>query len=144
MLKHVTVTPWSWYIFIWHLSVAFLPYQLKCMSFQLSENEKRRSLLWHGFDRFSRKLRGEFSPSCIVSPTHKSVHRTTSNGESRRSLSENDSTPVRIVGSAGTQRRQLFSSNKQYSMPAEVLFFVFLCVLCAWRSAWPRLMDEMR
>lgn len=88
--------------------------------FQLSEKEKRRSLLWYGFDRFSRKLRGELSPSCIVSPSHKAVHRTTSSGESRRTLSENDSTSVRTVGSAGTKRRQLFSSNKQISMPAEV------------------------
>lgn len=103
------------------------PLSAQCMCFQLSEKEKRRSLLWHGFDRFSRKLRGELSPSCIVSPPHQIVHRTSSTEESRRTFSEDDSTPLRTVGSAGTKRRQLFTSSKQLSMPAEVSFSVYEC-----------------
>uniref|UniRef100_A0A1I7WD18 Protein phosphatase methylesterase-1 n=1 Tax=Heterorhabditis bacteriophora TaxID=37862 RepID=A0A1I7WD18_HETBA len=46
---------------------------------KLTDKDKRRSLLWHGFDRFSRKLRREPPRSTGGSPVatrHQPVHRT--------------------------------------------------------------------
>ena len=58
---------------------------------------------------------------------HPNVHRTSSSaGEDRtKEAAEEDlehtATAGRAIGSAGSRRRQIFASGKQYSMPAEVV-----------------------
>ncbi|KHJ99803.1 hypothetical protein OESDEN_00204 [Oesophagostomum dentatum] len=104
-----------------------------------TDKEKLRSLLWHGFDRFSRKLRREPAARSTggspVAPRsgHHTVRRTSSSraaDEPRRSYSseENDlmqqpstASAQRLVGSVGSKRRHMFATaGKQFSMPAEV------------------------
>ncbi|KIH59368.1 hypothetical protein ANCDUO_10401 [Ancylostoma duodenale] len=109
------------------------------LAMHFTDKEKLRSLLWHGFDRFSRKLRREPAARSTggspVAPRlcHQTVHRTSSSraaDEPRRSYSseENDLTTQassasaqRLVGSVGSKRRHMFATaGKQFSMPAEV------------------------
>ncbi|VDO95277.1 unnamed protein product [Heligmosomoides polygyrus] len=103
---------------------------------KFADKDKLRSLLWHGFDRFSRKLRSEpVARSTGGSPVgsrmpHQTVHRTSSTrviDESRRSCSSSDENDLTLAarggltGSAGSKRRQVFATvGKQFSMPTEV------------------------
>ncbi|EFO82243.1 CRE-RGS-6 protein [Caenorhabditis remanei] len=71
--------------------------------------EKRKSILWHGLDRFSRRLRRGDS-------------NTTTNCDDDADASASGSAVGGrgVVGSAGSKRRYIFAASKQYSMPAEM------------------------
>ncbi|CAB3399528.1 unnamed protein product [Caenorhabditis bovis] len=73
--------------------------------------EKRKSLLWHGLDRFSRRLRrGESS-----APTNADEADASGSGSSLQAAAGRG-----VVGSAGSKRRYIFAASKQYSMPVEM------------------------
>uniref|UniRef100_A0A8R1IXE5 RGS domain-containing protein n=1 Tax=Caenorhabditis japonica TaxID=281687 RepID=A0A8R1IXE5_CAEJA len=71
--------------------------------------EKRKSILWHGLDRFSRRLRRGDS-------------NTTTNCDDDADADASGSAVGGrgVVGSAGSKRRYIFAASQQYSMPAEM------------------------
>ncbi|WKY14405.1 hypothetical protein Q1695_000169 [Nippostrongylus brasiliensis] len=114
---------------------------------KFADKEKLRSLLWHGFDRFSRKLRREpVARSTGGSPlgprlSHQMMHRTSSSraiDESHRSCSSSDENDIitttthhtarggpiggssSSAASGSNRRHQFATAGKQYSMPTEM------------------------
>ncbi|CAL2050154.1 unnamed protein product [Caenorhabditis brenneri] len=71
--------------------------------------EKRKSILWHGLDRFSRRLRRGDSNTA-----------TNCDDDADASASGSAVGGRGVVGSAGSKRRYIFAASKQYSMPAEM------------------------
>ncbi|KAJ1370789.1 hypothetical protein KIN20_032593 [Parelaphostrongylus tenuis] len=115
--------------------------------FQYSEKDKLRSLLWHGFDRFSRRLRREsvtsrltegspLSRPCLFYqhkdiPWARSSSTETDEQTPQRSYSSEESGLTTaasgslqreaVIGFVGLKRRSLFATTgKQHPIPAEV------------------------
>lgn len=118
--------------------IAAISSDVKKTPYNENGKDKRKSILWHGLDRFSRKLRkgdsSTLSSSQVPQSKFTDEREENINEEPRRSYSteldgsrekienkKNANTGRSVIGSAGSKRRHIFATGgKQFSMPAEM------------------------